>query len=257
MPQFPSEVFTPREIENRPGVEYDAEKKRILYAEDINKITDELVAIQSALLPEPVNPIPYGFEVGQEGSRFKIISMNIGDIVLPIIESAIQGMTSVFGFITKVGVAVLAGPDDYASLAFYANDLSNSAALYFADDYDEFVTTKNLNMYNGGGLSGFRCTASPIGGGYNTQVDVMANGITRRLEISNDLGVDGIVASNDYIHGQGYKSADGSDGLTTTQNIITAIRVFEEMPQYKTQTQTFKNGLLVEQTTESEWTNLV
>jgi len=53
MADFPAGVYTPRTKENKPGVEYDAEQSTISFAEDITKLDDEVVAIETELGAEP------------------------------------------------------------------------------------------------------------------------------------------------------------------------------------------------------------
>ncbi|MFZ2153994.1 MAG: hypothetical protein WAV16_02070 [Candidatus Moraniibacteriota bacterium] len=43
---FPDDIFSPRVIENRPGVVYDADNTKTLYAEDIDAINNEIIAIE-------------------------------------------------------------------------------------------------------------------------------------------------------------------------------------------------------------------
>ena len=52
MATFPSGVYSPRTKENKTGVVYDATKRKILFAEDLNKLDDEVVAIEDFLLPQ-------------------------------------------------------------------------------------------------------------------------------------------------------------------------------------------------------------
>jgi hypothetical protein len=49
MSQFPEEIYTPREKENRPGVIYDPEKKRTIFVEDFNAVDDEIIAIETEI----------------------------------------------------------------------------------------------------------------------------------------------------------------------------------------------------------------
>jgi len=49
MGNFPTSVYAPRTIANRTGVVYDADNTKTLYAEDLNKTNDEVVAIENAL----------------------------------------------------------------------------------------------------------------------------------------------------------------------------------------------------------------
>ena len=49
MSDFPATIHTPRTIENRTGVVYDANNIKTLYAEDLTAVNDEVVAIENAL----------------------------------------------------------------------------------------------------------------------------------------------------------------------------------------------------------------
>lgn len=53
MAQYPSEIYTPRTMANRPGAVYDVLKTKVIFAEDFNKDRDEIVAIETEL---GVNP---------------------------------------------------------------------------------------------------------------------------------------------------------------------------------------------------------
>ncbi len=46
---FPGGVYSPREKGNKPGVVYDATKKTIGFVEDVTKLDDEVVAIETEL----------------------------------------------------------------------------------------------------------------------------------------------------------------------------------------------------------------
>ncbi len=52
MADFPDGVYSPRTKENKSGVEYDSTKRKILFAEDITKLDDEVVAIETFLSPK-------------------------------------------------------------------------------------------------------------------------------------------------------------------------------------------------------------
>ena len=49
MSSFPFSIFTPRTVENRPGVVYDPNNTKTLYADDIKAMTDEIVSIETIL----------------------------------------------------------------------------------------------------------------------------------------------------------------------------------------------------------------
>jgi hypothetical protein len=49
MAEYPLEIFEQRSIENLPGLTYDANKKKILFAEDIQALGDEITALEVSL----------------------------------------------------------------------------------------------------------------------------------------------------------------------------------------------------------------
>ena len=49
MADYPDSIYSPRAKENRLGIVYDATKKRVVFAEDISKLDDEVVAIETYL----------------------------------------------------------------------------------------------------------------------------------------------------------------------------------------------------------------
>ena len=49
MTDFPGGVYSPRTKENKAGVEYDETKSTVGYAEDLTKLDDEIVAIETEL----------------------------------------------------------------------------------------------------------------------------------------------------------------------------------------------------------------
>jgi len=51
--EYPGSVYSPRAKENRSGVEYDADKKSVIFVEDISKLDDEVVAIETELGADP------------------------------------------------------------------------------------------------------------------------------------------------------------------------------------------------------------
>ena len=53
MAEFPNTIYEPRDIENKSGVVYDPTKKTTLFAEDIQKANEEIVAIETELGANP------------------------------------------------------------------------------------------------------------------------------------------------------------------------------------------------------------
>ena len=58
MADFPGGVYSPRTKENKPGVAYEPAKTTIGFAEDINKLDDEVVAIETFLSPKKLTLRP-------------------------------------------------------------------------------------------------------------------------------------------------------------------------------------------------------
>jgi len=53
MATFPSGIYSPRTKENKPGISYDADKTTVGYAEDVTKLDEEVVAIETELGTNP------------------------------------------------------------------------------------------------------------------------------------------------------------------------------------------------------------
>lgn len=49
MANYPDSIVEFREVENLPGLVFDASDKKTLFAEDVKKLDDEVVAIEQAL----------------------------------------------------------------------------------------------------------------------------------------------------------------------------------------------------------------
>ena len=50
MTSYPASIYSPRTKENRSGIEYDETKKTVIFAEDLQKLDDEVVAIETDLI---------------------------------------------------------------------------------------------------------------------------------------------------------------------------------------------------------------
>lgn len=53
MANYPNSIYGPRAKENRSGVVYDATKKSVIFVEDVSKLDDEVVAIETELGANP------------------------------------------------------------------------------------------------------------------------------------------------------------------------------------------------------------
>jgi len=91
MAQYPNEIYTPREKENRSGVIYDPTKKSVIFAEDIKNLDDEVVAIEKELGTNPVlvkriavikdidltKPGEYVLYTVPEGKKFRLLFLEL------------------------------------------------------------------------------------------------------------------------------------------------------------------------------------
>jgi len=87
MANYPGTIYSPREKENKSGVVYDPTKKTVIYADDITKDDDEIVAIETEL---GVNPKGVFASVGAylaslAGSIEDIIA-SLADYLTSIVE---------------------------------------------------------------------------------------------------------------------------------------------------------------------------
>ena len=53
MAEYPGDIYSPRLKENKSGVVYNAAKKTVGYVEDVTKLDDEIVAIETELGTDP------------------------------------------------------------------------------------------------------------------------------------------------------------------------------------------------------------
>jgi len=53
MASYPDAVYSPRAKENRSGVVYDADKKSVIFVQDVSKLDDEVVAVETELGTSP------------------------------------------------------------------------------------------------------------------------------------------------------------------------------------------------------------
>lgn len=47
MADYPNSVYSPRTLANKSGVVYDPDKSTVVFAEDISKLNDEVVALET------------------------------------------------------------------------------------------------------------------------------------------------------------------------------------------------------------------
>jgi hypothetical protein len=138
MPNFPASIFAPRQLANKTGKPYNATQTKILYAEDINKATDEIVAIETAL---GLNP---------KGSAESVAARFSAD------EAAISGKQAALGYTPEnvankdTDITLAANSDSrYASQKAVKSYIDGNLAYR---DYVIYLTS-NQTYYNNSGYN--------------------------------------------------------------------------------------------------------
>lgn len=97
--EFPDAIFAPRTIENRPGVTYDPNDTKTLYAEDLQNLANEIVAVENTL---GLNPDGDFTSVSE---RLSDIDLNILAAVLSSkIKKSTRLMTAASGDVAYTGI---------------------------------------------------------------------------------------------------------------------------------------------------------
>jgi hypothetical protein len=81
MADYPSGTYSPRTKENKSGVDYDSTKKTVIFAEDISKLDDEVVAVETDLLD--MKPATPANDHSAKGIKIKLtaaVEMAFGDV---------------------------------------------------------------------------------------------------------------------------------------------------------------------------------
>lgn len=157
MAQYPDNPYTPREIENIPGVTYDANQKKKFYAEDLNAVNDEIVELEDRLTPFTDKPLPFGIRSGDSMSWLQTFVQNVDGVDIPLIGSAILGGAIFYPMIQGSFLPILSLSGEDPVLVFAQTVSGDGAklqyahansALYLIGNDDEtkidFVVSKDL-----------------------------------------------------------------------------------------------------------------
>jgi len=106
MGQFPDTLYTPRTVENRAGVSYDAAKTKVFYAEDLNTPNAEIIAIEETL---GLNP---------EGA-----ATTVGDRISAV-EADIAALNEVGGWFSLAVTPTRQSTDDPIFVLRFAADMT-------------------------------------------------------------------------------------------------------------------------------------
>lgn len=109
MADFPDDIYTPRETENLPGIEYDSAQKRFLFSEDFQNLGGEINAIETFLNPitdfvgqagkvVKVNDTEDSFEFGDGGGGGGAVDSVNGHVGVVVLDASDVGAEPAFGF---------------------------------------------------------------------------------------------------------------------------------------------------------------
>lgn len=117
MSAFPDDVVSPRTISNRPGVEYNPDDTKTLFAEDLNNINDEIVAIETEL-----------------GANPKGVFASIAEFLETL-------RAAVFEKDPDVYYATINGPTAFTSAGAYVNigTLLDKSGIFTSDETNDWV----------------------------------------------------------------------------------------------------------------------
>lgn len=163
---FPDSIFSPRTIANRPGVVYDANNIKTLFAEDVDGITDEIVAIENFLLGAPNGTLWNGKLVPSVASNNLTLALktlagndpSTGDPVFFVINGVVHKITATLSITVNAGAnSFNAGSSELATkeidyfgyLGYNATDgvVIGFSRIPYANSYDDFSPTATSEKY--------------------------------------------------------------------------------------------------------------
>lgn len=137
MTQYPTHYFSPRVVEDRNGVEYDADKTKVFFAKDHNDLANELVAVMGTLGLSPQGDYT-----------------TVGDR-LDDIEAQISGLSSTGGWEDLDTIPTLIDSADPCYTLRFAADmtdiLQNGQRIKITQNgADKFFIIHSVGAYGGG-----------------------------------------------------------------------------------------------------------
>lgn len=260
MADFPTSPFEPRTLTNVARHPFDADKTDTVFAEDINNLGAEVNAIEKALLPEPENAIPFGFEIGDETCRQKVTKFAVGDVFLPLYEVVVTGIGALIGMIAHKGLAIMADSPDYPTLTFTTSDLEHSSSIYHNTDIDTFNLTKSLELWNGEDFNFFSIYSVDTELSTSLNAKFVSNANTQRIELDTNFYSNGTITAENNLESLEMVNAVGGfkNGSNIGQNyfkeLVTDVRIVDGVPQFKKQGFLIRGGLITRVDEEWDWT---
>lgn len=117
MADFPGAVYAPRTKENKPGISYDSAKTTIGYAEDVVKLDNEVVAIETEL---GLNPKGSSADIAERIKGLKSLADANADVIV-VKEGKVGIMTANPSVELEVNGSIVAGGISGTSLFISGN----------------------------------------------------------------------------------------------------------------------------------------
>jgi hypothetical protein len=259
--QYPNEVFTPREKENRVGVVYDEDKKKTLFVEDLQVIEDEVKEIEERLMPNTDKPLPYGVRIGDENSYLSIISSETGPYTIPTLTSNVE--IPDFGKVLAVENFLITAskPGNPALLLFLDSALNEVGILFYDANRGGMYFNRPIGSITENENAGFAFLVNNENGQAIAYANMILNHFTNKCECSgnylfyNDLECDKTIKSGNIVHAlNGFRSG-ASLGVTSSYTIVGDVRMNAGVLQKRTRTIQTAGGLTTSVSALSDWTN--
>lgn len=234
---YPGSVYSPRTKENKAGVVYDENKKTIGYAEDVVKLDEEVVAIETYL----------GLPAGHAGKFLKVKGTEDG-IEFSAIDAADKALSNLAN--VAVNVSIVPAADSAIDLGSSAKKWANiytdlflppasaNPTYSFDGDLDTGITNPSFNRMNfyAGGINHLTIGTSDVYVRRNLRPDIDSQrqlGLSTRywiltytdkLYLNATATIDGATAGHLQFVGDLVPKTDDTEWIGQLENPFKAIK---------------------------------
>lgn len=158
MASYPNAIFEPRVVENLEGIEYNADDKKTLFAEDYNKSNDEILAIEQTLGAE----VNGGFEtLAARISELEALVAGINDNHFPVgtvyfNASDARNPSEILGFGTWESYSegrTIVGISDSGTFSILGDEMGEEVHVLTVNElarHDHGASSNNVALQGGG-----------------------------------------------------------------------------------------------------------
>jgi hypothetical protein len=263
---FPTNTISPRVKENRTGVDYDETKTKILFAEEITSLDDEVVAVEDALRGANGKMIPYGVKIGGPDSNVQIVEWVLDTLKAAMLQGTVAGSPVPFGLVINNTLVLLADEDGNAGIHVFNTDLENGCDINFILP-GHLMQVKASVMFQRDDADGFFSVSGkgPVSGDrmsfqLSTDADNGRAKFSGNLYLLNWLDVQGYIKGRTTVEATtGFKN-NGATGVTMTYDVVADTRFdssqFGIPLQQRKRTITVSGGIITAAGDLSPWENV-